>query len=291
MQFIGDNIRNEAYTTFTHKILSGIQFLHPRFTRAYELDVLLLPNVSSLKDPTVLEQDKVRLRNGLVDIEQSYSHICDQSKVQKIQELWFGEELWSREELKNPCTSGYTAYYLATRYDMDLLDKKKATYYYKLASMHTDAPTASRFLGILAYSNSGNYRDWALAFALIGINGFDNTKWLLCQNFATELVQQLSQKTPWTKDFIGVLQKKSWSIGDPIDDPLQWTSCYESVERALKQIYIGYITDITKDKPDLVSWDELIQSHILDNIPVPSTMNWFTVVKRNGIWQYQKKYD
>lgn len=87
VQFIGDNIRNEAYTTFTHKILSGIQFLHPRFTRAYELDVLLLPNVSSLKDPTVLEQDKVRLRNGLVDIEQSYSHICDQSKVQKIQEL------------------------------------------------------------------------------------------------------------------------------------------------------------------------------------------------------------
>ena len=56
---------------------------------------------------------------------------------------------------------------MAARYDTDILDRAKATYYYKIASMHDDAPGAARFLGILAYSSDGNYRDGALSFVLM----------------------------------------------------------------------------------------------------------------------------
>ena len=89
------------------------------------------------------------------------------SRLSQIDSLGFGEELWSREELKNPCLSGYVPYYMAARYDTDILDRTKATYYYKIASMHDDAPGAARFLGILAYSSDGNYRDGALSFVLM----------------------------------------------------------------------------------------------------------------------------
>jgi len=58
-------------------------------------------------------------------------------------------------------------YYIAARYDTDILDKKKAVDYYKIAMMHDNVPPAVRFLGILAFSTDGNYRDGALAFFLL----------------------------------------------------------------------------------------------------------------------------
>ena len=54
-------------------------------------------------------------------------------KVTGIDGMAFGQELWSRDDLKNPCLSGYILYYMAARYDTDILDKDKAARYYKIA--------------------------------------------------------------------------------------------------------------------------------------------------------------
>ena len=77
------------------------------------------------------------------------------------------EKLWNDTSLKNPCASGMLPYYLAfTTYQMGE-NRAKAAEYYKIASMNTDAPTASRILGILALSAEGDYLSSALNFALI----------------------------------------------------------------------------------------------------------------------------
>ena len=56
---------------------------------------------------------------------------------------------------------------MAARYENDLAERTRASEYYKIASMHDDAPQAARFLGILSYSTAGNRRDGALTFALL----------------------------------------------------------------------------------------------------------------------------
>ncbi len=167
IQFIAYNIGNGKYLDFTHTILIRIQELHPRFARAYEIDLLFLPTVSPDSDAPDADKRRQVLKDGLAHYDTILPKICDMSKVTQIDALAFGSELWSRMDLADPCLSPQILYYMAARYDSDLLDKKKAARYYKIASMHGDAPPATRFLGILAYGNTGGHRDAALTFALL----------------------------------------------------------------------------------------------------------------------------
>lgn len=288
IQFIWDNIGNGNYLEFTHKILSLIQDLHPRFTRAYELDLLLLPIVSpeDESDSAIAKREKLKI--WLADYESIIPRVCDMKKVTQIDSLGFGEELWSREDLKNPCLSWYIPYYMAIRYDADILDRARAIEYYKLASMHDDAPSASRFLGILAYSSDGNYRDGALSFVLMAAEWDDEDPYL-CQALSLRLIKDLSARIPWTVNWIDELEREERLLQPPKDSTnpfaLAGWNCYESLERGVKQIYLWYITGLTQDI-DVTTGKELIDLKILDHIPTVQSQSGFTVSKKNDRWRY-----
>lgn len=290
IQFIGDNIGNGRYLEFTHKILQNIQSLHPRFARAYEVGLLFLPTVSPEDESEYGSKKREILRAGLIDYDAKLGKICDMKKVAIIDSMAFGQELWSREDLKNPCLSWYILYYMAARYDTDILDKNKAARYYKIAGMHDDVPGASRFLGILAYSSNGNQRDGALSFALIASEWYDEEPYI-CQDTALNLVRDLSSDVDWTDAWIQGLEKREKELQAPktTNNPLAsagWT-CYESLNRSIKQIYLGYITELTKDI-DVDTWKEIIELKLLDHIPTIASQSGYTVIKRNNIWRYSE---
>jgi TPR repeat protein len=110
---------------------------------------------------------------------------------------------------------------MAARYDSDLLDKKKAARYYKIASMHADAPQATRFLGILASGNSGEYRDAALRFALLATDGYDISPYM-CQELAASLAADLAKKEDWTPAWLMRVEQgeKNLKSVPPNNDPL-----------------------------------------------------------------------
>ncbi len=143
------------------------------------------------------------------------------TRVSQIDAMAFGSELWSRKDLRNPCLSAETLYYMAARYDTDILDKKKATRYYKIASMHDDAPPATRFLGILASGNSGEHRDAALRFALLATDGYDQSPYL-CQEQAEKIASDLARKEEWTSGWITGIEhiEKDLKSIPPSNDPL-----------------------------------------------------------------------
>ncbi|MFZ2256116.1 MAG: hypothetical protein WAW59_00955 [Patescibacteria group bacterium] len=62
IQFIGDNIGSGYYLEFTHRILSNIHVLHPRFARAYEVDLLLFPTASPENESERAEDTRKRLK-------------------------------------------------------------------------------------------------------------------------------------------------------------------------------------------------------------------------------------
>ena len=84
IQYIGDNIGNGKYIEFTHKILQNIQTLHPRFTRAYEIDLLLLR--APVFDTTDDEREKIikNMKEVLSYHEAALSQICNMQKVDQI---------------------------------------------------------------------------------------------------------------------------------------------------------------------------------------------------------------
>lgn len=292
IQFIWDNIGNGKYLEFTHTILRQIQTLHPRFARIYEIDLLFLPTVSPDNETEKAQSQRKILEAWLADYEDIIPNICDMSKINTILSMGFGEELWSREDLMDPCLSWYIPYYIASRYDTDILDKKNAAKYYKIASMQHDAPWAARFLGILAYSTDGNYRDAALSFILLALSWYDEEPYV-CQNLAETLIQDLSEKKPWTREWIDGLQKSEKQLQSPKNknNPLAqaWWTCFESLERGVKQIYLWYITALTLKYPDLNTGKELIEYKLIDEVPTIQSQSWYIVVRKNDIWQYRDR--
>lgn len=143
------------------------------------------------------------------------------SRVVAIDAMPFGSELWSRTDLQDPCLSPQILYYMAARYDSDILDKKKAARYYKIASMHVDAPQATRFLGILASGNSGNHRDAALRFALLATDGYDISPYA-CREFAASLATDLAKKEAWTQSWLIRIEQEEKELKSvpPNNDPL-----------------------------------------------------------------------
>jgi hypothetical protein len=63
IQFIAYNIGNGKYLDFTHTILTRIHELHPRFARAYEIDLLFLPTVSPDSDAPNAGEKREILKN------------------------------------------------------------------------------------------------------------------------------------------------------------------------------------------------------------------------------------
>jgi hypothetical protein len=74
--------------------------------------------------------------------------------------------------------------------------------YYKIASMHdTDVPESTKFLGMLARSSDGNYRDSATTFFLTGQDGYDVSPYI-CKKISQSIAQDLIKKRKFSPEWI-----------------------------------------------------------------------------------------
>ncbi len=293
IQFIADNIGNLKYLEFTHTLLKHITQISPYFVRAYEADLLFSPLIYADDEGEETEKYRNITRVILEHAESSFPLLCDMDKISKIQVLPLSSELWAREELRNPCISGKIPYYMASRYSNDLHEGEMASKYYKIASMHDDVPGAARILGILALSEEGRYDESALTFSLLALDGYDKSPFL-CKNLAKNISEHLLQKSPWNTEWIQKIEAQEKLLVSPFDpkDPLSYASqtCFDFLERGIKQIYLGYITEQTRDFPLVSHEDDILQQGILSSIPkIQAQKDDFFVVKKEGVWKYRKK--
>lgn len=289
IQFIGDNIRDARYLQFTHEILTRIHHLHPRFAKAYEIDLLFMQSISSRDTDETITHKKNQLKESLEYYESTIHKVCDTKKIWQIDSMPFWIELWDREDIKNPCLSGYIPYYIGSKYDIELWDKIMAARYYKIASMHEDAPQISRYLGIIAFSSMGNYRDAAMTLSLMASESYDNTPYT-CHDLARSIVYDITQDRAYSLEWIRYISEKEWWLQIPTDTTnpqvIGESTCYHHLQRGIKQLYLWFITQISADYPDITSSKELVDYNIIPFIPTIQSQKGFGLIKKNGIWKY-----
>ncbi len=290
IQYIGDNIGGNKYLEFSHAILEHITALHPYFTRPYEIDLILAP-LSHGENMTIEQQTKNKkyINNAITLWKQWIEILCDKEKIEKIekQEIW--EKLWNNTTLKNPCASGMLPYYIGfATYQMGD-NKIQSSLYYKIASMNDDAPNASRLLGILALSADWDYLASAMNFALVGSTGYDIEPYT-CRDLTTALVRSIGNNKPVNIGWINELQKKEKALKDTRDpkNPISQSSdnCYDMATRSIKQIYLKYIADTAK-WTSAKNGKDLIKLGLFKTIPTISSHSGYTVIEKNGIWEYR----
>ena len=289
IQFIWDNIGNGKYLDFTHTILSNITDLHPYFIRAYELDLLMAPFLYPDSTQDKIDVFKNKIESIIAHGEKWMQVLCDKDKLAAIASLPIWNNLWNREDLKNPCLSGMIPYYLGYHYNNELHNWEKSEYYYKIASMQDDAPKASRFLVILAKSAEWDYLNSALSFLLVGADGYD-TKPFSCQTIAGNIAEELIKKQKIDQWWITKIEELEKGLVDSKDSKIPESyatnNCFDSTERGIKEIYIDYISELAKQYPDISNANDLVKKGLISHVPTIQSQKWFTVIKKDGLWRY-----
>lgn len=283
IQFIGGNTLDAKNM---NTLLSSTEFitkLHPYFAKPYELGLLLLPTTSSWEQShTGHVSQAINIAKQWIDI------FCDHEKIKIIRSLPISENLWNRDDLKNPCNSGILPYYLAFTIHKNQNNASDAVWYYKIASMHDDAPTASRILSIIAKSGDGDHRKSALSFFLIGQSGYDAPN-RACQRIAHNLAKTINMQL--NEDSIRSLKKMEEKLLMPSeDDPLmQWSfGCYNLTTSGIAELYLAYITQQAQGT-NIKNADELVKIWKIPYIPTLKGKTHTTAIKENNVWQYRER--
>jgi uncharacterized coiled-coil DUF342 family protein len=127
--------------------------------------------------------------------------------------------------------------------------------------------------------------------ALLANSGYDESPFE-CQEFALKLINDLTEDVTWTAEWIDTLEKTQKILKKPINtSPLSIGNgtCYELLERSAKQIYIGYITEITQEYDDVRDEADILETKLLQHIPTIASQSGFTITKKDGIWKYRHK--
>lgn len=87
-------------------MITSITDLHPHFTNAYNLAVLLSPSIKT-------EEDRKRAIEALMLGEKGIEKTCDIGKIENIKKQDFSKKLWENTTLQNPCKNGMLPYDIA----------------------------------------------------------------------------------------------------------------------------------------------------------------------------------
>jgi len=111
----------------------------------------------------------------------------------------------------------------------------------------------------------------------------------MCQGLALRIATDISSDVVWTDTWIDQLTKDEQKLTPPIDTTnpivLSNNTCHEQIQRGIKQIYLGYITEKTRDI-DVDTGIEILELGIMKSIPTIQSQSGFTVMKKNNIWRY-----
>jgi hypothetical protein len=292
IQYIGDNIYDNAFLSFSHTLLEHISILHPYFTKVYELDLILIPFSSGENDtPEKKIKNTAYITQAILLGEKWIERLCDSEKIKKIRSTQVSELPWNNATLQDPCPSGMLPYYLAFAYSQPGQEKMKASEYYKIASMNHDGPLASRTLSILALSWEGDHLASALSFALVGVNGYDQDPYM-CHTLGNTIAKDIIWRRKVDTNWINELQKEELSLKNTKDpkNPISQSSnnCYDMVVRSIESVYLSYISEKTQNTTAKTG-DDIIRLGILGEIPTLSSKVWYTVRQKDGIWVYRAK--
>ena len=289
IQYIWDNIGGGKFRNYANPLITSITDLSPYFNSPYNLAQLITPVLNAEK-PTY-EEDRKYSQSALEIGKKWMQILCDQKKIEQILQEDASKKLWDNESLKDPCTNGILPYHIAYTAN-ELWDIDTAEKYYKIASMHHDGPLASRFLGTLARANEGDHLISAEKFLLIAIEWYDEAPYI-CRNTGVEIFESIRKNTP-LKEITDGLRNKEAKLVPPKDtkNPLatSGTNCNDSVIRAMKQLYIAYITEVARDHPDIDIWSGLIKAGLLKSIPSTFSQDgWVIYRSKENIWKYRPR--
>lgn len=286
IQYIGDNIFNEGYNNFLNAIIEKITFLHPHFSEAYNLALILSPSVNT--DREDYEKRRSITLEALRIWENGIWRNCNQEKLKKIYSSEIGSDLWNNQLLKNPCNNSMLAYNVAITAN-ELWEYKKAQQYFKVASLEENGPQAARFLWPLMQAKLWDYKNAWERFLLIAAWAYDEDPFS-CQAETTRLLKKY--KTQPFEEFI----KELWTYEMQLTKPKtkdnivasSWNTCYGFNMRAIKQFYLAFISEITKDSPEITTWSGILEKWLLKSIPTIQDQSGWTVVKKDGQWKFQE---
>ena len=105
-------------------------------------------------------------------------------------------------------------YYIGFHYANDFEDGEKASYYYKIASMQDDAPSATAFLGPIALARASNPRDAILSFLYIARDGYDAEPFE-CRKLTNELISDIMSNRVIDQVWVDAIRKREMSLQDP----------------------------------------------------------------------------
>ena len=286
IQYIWDNAGNGTFRNYLNPLITGITDLSPHFSSPYNLALILSPILSKEK-PSYIEERK--LSESALEIGKKWIQMtCDQNKIKLILKEEASKKLWDNESLKDPCEDGILPYNIAyTASELSHTDDAES--YYKIASMNHDSPLASRFLGTLARAKEGDHLSSAEKFLLISIEWYDEDPYI-CKTLALEILTSMKRDAP-LKEIISHLREKEKKLIPSKDtkNPLatSGTSCNESLVRAMKQLYLGYIAEVGLKKPDITEASDLVQAWLLDTIPSTLEQDGWDVTRTDSLWKYR----
>jgi hypothetical protein len=285
IQYIGDNIMNGKFVDFVGAFAWRITELHPHFLKPYNIALILTPKLDDTKPE--YEKNKRILTSVFALGERGIRENCDPRKLELVRQSAIEKALWESEAMANTCRDDMLAYNIAYVAGA-LWEHTKSEYYYKLASTQREWPQASRFLAVLATAKEWDHRSAAEKFLLWAIEGYDEYP-LICQSSSVAILQKLKH---WSlRELVETLPWVETSLTAPQDtnNPLakSSTNCYNSALRALKQLYLAYITEITVSRPELTTGDDIIRAGLLSSLPTLEDQKGFTVKKEKGIWNYR----
>lgn len=149
IQYIGGNAVSSEYKKYLYPMLNLITDINPNFTSPYLIWELLLTSYNErYENITKAEIEKnvdQAITLGLKWMEKN----CDLKKVELIKNEYDLKKLWTEDKYKNPCSDSQIPYYLAYIYHWNKFDSLNASFYYRVTSANTDAPTGARIMAAI----------------------------------------------------------------------------------------------------------------------------------------------
>ena len=284
IQYIWDNLGNNEYHNFLNPLIQKINALHPHFTEPYNIALMLSPSVN--KENEDYPKRRSITEEALRIWEAGIVKNCDGEKLKSIYSIEFWTALWDDPTLKNPCNNPMLAYNVAITAS-ELSEYSKARQYFKVASVEEEWPQAARFLWPLMDAKAWNNKTAWERFLLIAISGYDEPPYI-CQKVAWDTLKRY--KTDAFSTFIDTLENTESLISEPNDvsNPiaLSGNTCYGFLVRWIKQFFLAYIHDVSKEYPEITTGSGLLEKGLLKKIPTIQEQKGWSVIKKDGQWRY-----
>ena len=292
IQFIGESFGASGAMDSMRDIFRYITSISPAFSHAYEIDLLLTPIVPENATGTAHEIALSRVKKAMDHAENGMQLLCDTEKITKILAIDSLPDLWKDISLENPCVSGMVPYYLWMHSIFSLGDGNQASKYYKIASMNTDAPEASKYLVLLAKTYAGNPFDSAISSLLVWAGWYDKEPYV-CLNATKDVLSMIHKPEDMTSEFLDRLEKiEKWlkdTHSSNIPESNSATNCFDSFKRATKSFYIAYVTEQWKNYPKVTDAQDFVKLWIMTHIPTIQGQEWYKLLRRWSVWNFFKQ--